>query len=591
MERTALTEFRDETHAETLHGVQVKDPFRVLEDPDHATTKKFLFTNFERFGCPFNRGNSVYYFHNSGLQAQSVLYEQKSPAAEPEVFLDPNSFSEDGTVSLNSLEFSKSGALCAFGVSISGSDWVTIRVKGPDNFGRTKKKKAKFTGIAWTHDEKGFFYSRYPKPENVTRDNAGTETAQSQNMMLVYHRIGTAQSQDLLILEDKVNPDLLFGSEISDDGKYLIVTISKNCDPQNLVYISKVDEMGLLSDKAQVDFNKIIDKWDAEFSYLTNEGTVFFFRTTLNAPKRRIVKYDLLHPEKGFEEIIAEKEDVIEFCNLADENKLILVSCNTYNFGSKTNEVYKTTKLSDFDPSDVDVEQVFYPSADGTKIPMYILSNKNVDKNIPKPTLLYGYGGFNISIKPAFSLSWMPLQTLGEVENTAKTGTMTAAQWLIDHKYTSPRHLPSTEDLTEACVNQRPDLFGAVVGDVGVMDLLRFHKFTIGSAWTSDYGDPDKEDDFRYLLKISPVHNVRKDVKYPAILLTTSDHDDRCSSSFFKVDRHPSMEAKSDFPILIRVDTKSGHGAGKSTQQVIEETVDKLAFMSEILGCEFKANL
>ncbi|KAJ3217087.1 hypothetical protein HDU67_008556 [Dinochytrium kinnereticum] len=678
MDAKELAEYRDESHAETLHGVQVKDPFRVLEDPDHAVTKRFVdaqnkltfefldkipyrerlkkklteLYNFERFGCPFTRGGSIYYFYNSGLQPQSVLYKQKADG--PEVFLDPNAFSEDGTVSLNALEFSKSGSHCAYGVSNSGSDWVTIKLKKPETAAANEDldliEWAKFTGISWTHDEKGFFYSRYPKPENVTRDNAGTETAQSQNMMPDLTLEGTTQAKDLLIMEDKSNPEYLFGSEVSDDGDYAIVSVSRNCDPQNQLYIAKINEMGL------------------------DGGTSFFFRTTLNAPKRRIVKYDLAHPEKGFEEIIGEKEDVIELCNLADKNKLILVYLQhvkhvifvhdivtgkaldsydlplplgsiiqsmsskkedseiyykyasftspgtiiRFDFNEKKHEIFKTTKLADFDTSDLEVEQVFYASDDGTKIPMYIISNKGA-KNTQKPTLLYGYGGFNISIRPTFSLSWMTFVKLlggvvavanirgggeygqdwhdgGRLKNKQNTFTdfQCAAQYLIDHNYTTSRQLAINGGsngglLVAACANQRPDLFAAVVGDVGVMDLLRFHRFTIGSAWVSDYGDPEKVEDFNYLLKISPLHNVRTDVKYPAILLTTSDHDDRVVPLHsLKLIAALQWEAKSDFPILIRVDTKSGHGAGKSTQQVIEETVDKLAFMSEILGCDFK---
>ncbi|KAJ3103483.1 hypothetical protein HDU97_010066 [Phlyctochytrium planicorne] len=690
-----LNEVYDASVVDTLHGVEIKDPFRVLEDPEHAKTKAFVqsqnqlsseylkkipyvdslkkkFTemyNFERFGCPFKRGDSLFYFYNSGLLPQSILLEQKMGETEERVFLDPNTLSADGTTSLASIEFSKSGAKCAYGTSDSGSDWVTIRLKKDDDKSNSNVdviEWAKFTGISWTHDESGFFYSRYPKPEQVTRDTAGTETSQSQNMMLMYHKIGTAQAEDVLIYQDIKNPEYLFGSEVSDDGQYLIMTISRSCDPENLVYISELPKT------ASMKTEKVVDSWIAEFSYITNYGSVFYFLTTLNAPKRRLVRRDISRSDSTFEEVVKEEEDVIEFGYLADTNKLILVYLKDvkhvlkvieittgetlpvdlplpvgsiiqgmsakkedsvvyykygsfsspgttikFDFASKKSEIYKTTQLPDYNADDIVTKQVFYESKDGTKIPMFIIHSKSHDFSKTSPTLLYAYGGFNISIRPAFRLTWIcfvkyfkgivavaNIRGGGEYgqdwydggrlfkKQNCFTDFQYSARYLIANKYTSSSQLAINGEsngglLVAACTNQAPELYRAAIADVGVMDVLRFHKFTIGSAWVSDFGDPEKKEDFENILKFSPLHNVRKDVKYPAVLLLTSDHDDRVVPLHsLKLIATLQREAKSDYPIIIRIETKAGHGAGKSTQQQIEEAVDKIAFISYILECE-----
>ncbi|KAJ3095664.1 hypothetical protein HDU96_001096 [Phlyctochytrium bullatum] len=583
---------------EELHGVKIADPFRVLEDPEKKERKAFVeaqnkrtfalleqipyrdelrqrikqLYNYEKYGCPFHRGGRIYFFHNSGLQAQSVLYREEVDGGRS-VFIDPNLFADDGTASLRTLEFSKQGTFCGYSVSYSGSDWQTIKVKratGEDS--GDVIEWAKFTDISWSHDEAGFFYSRYPTP-NISKDAAGTETSSSKNMMLMYHKVASPQAEDVLVWKDDSNPDHMFHGGVSDDGKYLIVTVSKGCDPENLVYVCNIEDTKGLHISVTVD-------WSAQYHY------TFFFRTTLKAPKRRIVKFDLNHPEKGFEEVIPESEDVLESYSLIDTDKLFLVylkdvkhvfkvydlegkllpdyapplpvgsiiqSLNgdkddkfffykyssftspgvvmKYDVSTKSGYVYKKTELNGLDISELVVEQVFYESEDGTKIPVYLLSRGDARKNTPKPTLLYGYGGFNISITPYFSLSWVSFVMFfdgvvavanirggGEYgqdwydggrlkkKQNCFTDFQYAAKYLIKSGITTSSHLAINGGsngglLVAACANQAPELFRAVVADVGVMDLLRFHKFTIGSAWTSDYGNPDVKEDFEYALK------------------------------------------------------------------------------------------
>ncbi|TPX63319.1 hypothetical protein SpCBS45565_g06684 [Spizellomyces sp. 'palustris'] len=706
---------RDETVAEVLHGKEVKDPYRWLEDPDSEETKAFveaqnkLFYNFveknpyrksfkekltnlwnyERFGTPFKRGDNYYYFHNSGLQAQAVLYKLKSLDGTPKTFLDPNELSEDGTVSLNTYGFTKSGKFFAYGLSASGSDWVTIHVRETDDgasmdYESKPIKWAKFTSIEWTHDDKGFFYNRYPKPEHTTSDKAGTETDANKNAMLFYHKIGrlcaigTPQEEDVLVYKPD-DPDFIVHAEISDDGKFLIMNVCRSCDPEKKLYILDLEKTYEKNGKREMTANpeivKVVDEFTAEFDYVTNEGSVFWFQTTLNAPKRRIVKYDLADPQKGFVEVIPESEDVLSFNRVADEDKLILAYLHDvkhvvrlyslksgesltpkelplplgsiigsltgrkedkeifYSFSSFTTPGmiyrfdFRTLKHSVFKETQADIlqtKQIFYTSKDGTKVPMYIISRKDTPLDGNNVTLLYGYGGFNVSILPSFAVTWTSIfivmdtfvqhmkgvVAVANIRGGGEYGQekwydqgkrdkkqnvfddfQAAAKWLVENKYTNPKKLGINGGsngglLVGACLNQAPELFGCGIADVGVLDMLRFHKFTIGHAWTSDYGDPDNKDDFDVLLKYSPLHTVRSDKPYPAVLITTGDHDDRVvplhSHKFLTTLQHTARNNPQ--PIMIRVETKAGHGAGKSTQQRIEEATDKFSFLGLTLG-------
>ncbi|KAJ3194933.1 hypothetical protein HK101_001543 [Irineochytrium annulatum] len=686
------------TVIETLHNRQIADPYRHLEDPDAEETKNFVeaenklffghigkiayrdalrdrlttMYNYERFGCPFRKGSSYYYFHNSGLQAQSVLYRMNSLKSEPQTFLDPNKLSDDGTVSLNTYGFSHSGKMFAYGLSKSGSDWVSIHAKKVDDSKDLEDKPlewAKFTGITWTFDDRGFFYSKYPS--TVESDKAGTETDSSKNMSVMYHKIGTPQSADFVVYKDPEHPDYIFGSSVSDDGKYLILTISESCDPKNLIYIADLekgsDANGLTG---RFDFVKIVPDWKAEFSYVTNEGPIFYLSTTLDAPRRRIVKFDLTNRDKGFVEVIPQSDAVLTSMNVVDNDKLVLVYLqdvkhvikvyqlsgkpadikidlptgsivksmtgekddkelffsfssftspgviHRFDFEKREQSTFRETKVANYNSDLFETKQVFYASKDGTKIPMYITHKKGLKLDGENPTLLYAYGGFNISVTPTFSINWLTFiekfngvvcvanirgggeygedwYNGGRLEKKQNcfTDFQCAARWLIDNKYTKPKKLAINGGsngglLVGACLNQAPELYGCGVADVGVMDLLRFHKFTIGSAWVSDFGNPDVAADFDYIIKISPLHNIRKDVVYPHVLITTSDHDDRVSPlhsiKYIATLQHEAAENPN--PLLIRVDTKSGHGAGKSTQQIIEEAADKYTFITNALG-------
>nr|KAJ3418170.1 hypothetical protein HK105_000246 [Polyrhizophydium stewartii] len=696
---------RDDSVVDTLHGVAVPDPYRWLEDPDSDETKAFVdaqnavtqtylsqcayrddfkraltgLFNYDKYGCPRRHGGQYFYFHNSGLQPQSVLYKQASLDAERQVFLDPNTLSDDGTVSINTFAFSDSGKLFGYALSASGSDWVNIHVRETRD-GVTKDLEdkpiewAKFTTIGFTHDDRGFFYTTYPRPQ-VDASKKGTETDANKNSMVYYHVIGTPQEQDILIHKDPANPDFLQSAYLSDDGKFVVMSVSKGTNPETALYVAPIDGP-ITSDKVPV-FVAIADKMDAAYTYLTNEGRVFWLATTLNAPKQRIVKYDLDHPEKGFVEVIAETENVISSVDIADNNKLMITyledvkhvvyvydmftgaavaphklplpegsiisslqsSCKhgevfylvssflspgvvyRFDFEGHQHSVFRQAVVKGLRADELETKQIFYESKDGTKkIPMFIIARKDVKLDGNNPTVLYGYGGFDISITPSFSVSWLTfvqhmkgVVAIANIRGGGEYGQekwynqgrlakkqnvfddfQWAAKWLSAHGYARPEKLAINGGsngglLVGACINQAPELFGAAVAQVGVLDMYRFHRFTIGAAWTSDYGNPDKADDFAVLQKYSPLHNVHSDKEYPAVLIMTGDHDDRVvplhSHKFIATLQHARPHNAK--PLLERVETKAGHGAGKSTQQLIEDTTDKFAFIGLAVGAEW----
>ncbi|KAF9160373.1 hypothetical protein BGX21_002872 [Mortierella sp. AD011] len=685
------------------HGVTVADPYRWLEDPHGEETEAFVeaqnklsseymdkfegkkkynerlteLFNFERFSSPYKRGDYYYYSRNSGLQAQSVLYQQDTLESEPRVFLDPNTLEADGTAALSSNAFSKSGLLFGYAISKSGSDWNTIYVM--DNKGNKLDdvvEWAKFTNIDFTHDDKGFYYSSYEKPD-VDTDKAGTETDVNINKRLFYHTIGTPQSEDTLVYLDTENPLHSPNAEISDDGKYILMTISRNCENANMLYIGNLEETGSIVPR-DYQWIKLIDNFDASYSYLANDGTVFYFITNKDAPREKVVKYDLAKPEEGFTDVVPESEDVLSGAIVVDSDKLVLsymrdvksvlvihdlktgklihqiktpvgttadirgrredkefffffVSFLTpgtiyrYNFEIEDEEkrlaVFREAEIKNFDNTKFETKQVFYESKDGTNIPMFITHKKGLVLDGNNPTYLYGYGGFNISLQPAYSPSFIVfIQHLGGVvaeanlrgggeygEEWHQAGTVHnkqnvfddfqyAAKYLIKENYTKASRLAIHGGsngglLVAACVNQAPELFGAAIADVGVLDMLRFHKFTIGHAWQSDYGFPDdKTEDFNTLLKYSPLHNVHKDKPYPAVALFTSDHDDRVvplhSFKHIAELQHTAGPATNN-PLVIRVETKAGHGAGKPIAKRIAETTDKISFVAYAIGAEW----
>ncbi|RUS91599.1 hypothetical protein EGW08_000572 [Elysia chlorotica] len=698
---------RDESCAEDHHGQTIADPYRWLEDPDGEETKAFVdaqneisepFINscpikdqmkkritevwdFPKYGCPFKHGSHYFYFHNSGLQNQHVMYIQDSLDGEARVFLDPNKLSEDGTISMGSFEFTENGEVLAYTLSESGSDWRTIKFKEvpsgkdlPDVL-----KRVKFSCLSWTHDHKGLFYNSYPQQEGRTD---GTETTANSNQKLYYHRLGTDQSEDVLVVEMLDKPKWMLDATVSDDGKYLILSPCESCAPVNRLYYVDLEKLpnGITG---ALEYVKVVDNFDAAYEYITNEGTLFTFKTNLNALNYKIINIDLAKPEpENWVELVPEDKDaVLEYAVCVNQDKLILIYLRDvknemfvydlttgkqlYKFsldvGSITSitgekkqtelfyrftsfltpgiifhcdvssadykpKVFKEIKVNNFEADKFEIRQVFYKSKDGTKIPMFIVHKKNLPMDGNNPTLLYGYGGFSISLTPVFRISNVVfLQNFGGVyavanirggaeygESWHKAGTLAnkqkgfddfaaAGEFLIHEKYTSSKKLAIQGGsngglLVAASLNQRPDIFAAGVAQVGVLDMLRFHKFTIGYNWISDYGSADDAEQFQWLIKYSPLHNIKVpegETQYPSILLLTGDHDDRVvplhSLKFIAQLQHIMRDVeKQTNPLLLRVDTKSGHGGGKPTAKIIDELVEIYSFLYKTIALEWQ---
>ncbi|XP_012722850.2 prolyl endopeptidase [Fundulus heteroclitus] len=696
--------YRDEAVVDDYHGCKVPDPYSWLEDPDSEKTQAFVnaqnqltlpfleqcevrdlfkermteLYDYPKYSCPFKRGDRYFHFYNTGLQNQSVMYVQESLDAEPTVFLDPNTFSDDGTVALRGYAFSEDGEFLAYGTSASGSDWVEIhflRVEGAVLLD-DRLEQVKFSCMSWTHDGKGLFYNSYPDQEGKSD---GTETSTNLHQKLYYHILGTPQSEDVLCAEFPDHPKWMCGAEVSDDGRYVLLSIREGCDPVNRLWYCDLQTTpqgitGLLP------WIKLIDNFDAEYEYVTNEGTLFTFKTNLDAPRYRLINIDFAAPDqRKWKELIPQHDkDVIVFatcthssylfvCFLHDvKNVLKMYRLSSgeelrtfpldvgsivgftgrkrdseifYYFTSflspaiiyhcdLTKEplqphVFREVTVKGFTPADYQTTQIFYPSKDGTQIPMFIVHKKGIKLDGSHPGFLYGYGGFNISITPSYSVSRLIfVRHLGGVlavanirgggeygETWHKAGMLAhkqncftdfqcAAEYLIKEGYTSPSKLTINGGsngglLVAACVNQRPELFGCAVAQVGVMDMLKFHKFTIGHAWTTDFGCSEEKEQFEWLIKYSPLHNIRvpegDGVQYPAVLLLTGDHDDRVvplhSLKYIATLQHlVGRSAKQTNPLFILVDTKSGHGAGKPTSKVIQEVADTYAFIARCLN-------
>lgn len=712
---------RDDSVVDNYHGMLVADPYRWLEDADADEVKEFVETqrtltnsvlntcnlreklreritalfDYPKYDCPFKRGNKYFYFHNTGLQAQSVLYIQDSLKGEADVLLDPNKLSDDGTIALSTTAFSENAEFLAVGLSSSGSDWMNIKVMQVANksWEPDSLSWVKFSSIAWTHDDKGFFYSRYPAPNLDKSLDAGTETDINLNHQLYYHFMGTDQAEDILCWKDPTNPKWIFESEVTDDGKYLVMCITEGCDPVNRLYYCDLSSIsnGLLGFKGGNDLlplEKLVDNFDAQYELVANDGTSFTFRTNRKAPRYKLVRVNLENPDVWSDVIQESDVDVLESVHCVNERQLIvcylsdvkyvlqLRDLETGNlmqqlpldigsiysvsgrredkevFFSFTSfltpgiiyrcdleaetpvlEVFRESVVKDFDRTAFETSQVFVASKDGTKIPMFIVSKKGIELNGQNPALLYGYGGFNISITPSFSVSrivfsrhcegvlaFANIRGGGEYgEEWHKAGSLankqncfddfiSCGEYLVKAGYTQSKKL-SIEGgsngglLVAACINQRPELFGCALAHVGVMDMLRFHKFTIGHAWTTDYGCSEKEEEFKWLIKYSPLHNVRRpweshgneEVQYPAIMLLTADHDDRVVPlhslkllATLQYELCTSVkQSKQTNPIIGRLDTKAGHGAGRPTQKMIDEATDKFAFLAKMLDAQW----
>ena len=672
------------------HGVKVADPYRWLEDPDSEESRAWIeaqnqvtfgyleqigvrdriknrlteLWDYEKYSTPFRRGDRYFYFKNDGLQNQSVLYILPNLEAEPRELLDPNRLSSDGTIALAGLALSEDAKLLAYGLSTSGSDWQEWKVRDvesgedlTDHVGWVK-----FSGAAWTHDGKGFFYSRFDQPHESTKLE---DTNYFQK--LYYHRIGTPQSEDVLIYDRPDQKEWMFGASVTDDGRYLIIDVSQSTDRRNLVFYKDLTD-------PNSKIVELIPTFAASFGLIDSEGTTFWFQTDYEAPKGRVVAIDITQSTEDWrsrlQPVIPEAEETLEDVSLfgncflatylkdahtqvklfdltgAPAGEVALPGVGSAGgFGGKrtdTETFYSFTSFTtpttiyrydlttgesslfrqpqvDFNPADYETKQVFYTSRDGTPVPMFITHKKGLTLDGSNPTYLYGYGGFAIPITPAFSpsnLVWMELGGVYAVANLRgggeygekwhQAGTklnkqnvfddfIAAAEWLIAAGYTSPQKLAIGGGsngglLVGACMTQRPDLFAAALPAVGVLDMLRFHLFTIGWAWCSDYGSPDNPEEFQALYAYSPLHNLKPGTAYPATLIITADHDDRVVPAHsFKFAAALQAAHQGDAPVLIRIETKAGHGAGKPTAKVIEEASDRWGFLVKVLGVALAA--
>lgn len=684
--RTSISSYpksKKTDHYDHYFGVKVYDPYRWLEDQDSEETrdwvlrqsqftqeflasiphreliKKRLTTvwDYEKLGVPFLKNETLFYFKNSGLQNQSVLYFKESYDGPSIELIDPNKFSQDGTVALSNVSVSDDGKYIAYSISKSGSDWKEWKIKEV----ATQKdlvdhvQWSKFSTASWNHDNTGFYYSRYDEPKK------GEEFEQvNYYQKLYFHRVGTEQSEDVLVYERKDKKNWGFAGFESDDGRYLIISISEGTDPKNRLFYKDLQS-------PESNVVELLNDFDAEYSFLGNKGSRFWFRTDLNAPKGRIIEIDINNPTRSnWKELVAENKSTlrstsvvgrkfichylkdakseIQIFNLdgtydksinlpglgsvsglggdPDQNTTFyrFTSFNTpgtvyqLDVASGKSKVHSSPELK-FDPSNYVTRQVFFESKDGTKIPMFISHRKDLDVSVPNPTYLYGYGGFSISLLPRFSVSniiWMDMGGIyaqpnlrgggeyGEEWHVAGTKLKkqnvfddfhAAAEYLIERNLTTSDLLAIGGGsngglLVGACANQRPDLYKVALPAVGVMDMLRFQKFTIGWAWTSDYGSSENsKEEFQALYSYSPYHNLKKGTHYPSILVTTADHDDRVvpAHSFKYAARLQEYHA-GDNPVLIRIETKAGHGAGKPTEKIIEEVSDKWAFILSEMG-------
>ena len=613
--------------------------------------------NFERFTAPFQRGGRYFFTRNSGLQNQRVLYVAAALEAEPRVLIDPNTLSADGTVALTDSVPSEDGKLLVYGLSRAGSDWEEFRVRDVET-GLDREDSlrwVKFSGASWAKDGSGFYYSRFDEPK------AGDELKGTNEFQKLYfHKIGTPQSADVLVYERKDHADWNLTGSVTDDGRYLIIHVSQGTDPKSRVYYKDL----AVADAKVVE---LLNDFDAAYDFLDNDGPVFFFRTDLAAPRYRVIAVDTREPARAqWREVIpqaAEKLDSVGFVGgqiiaeyLKDAHSQ--VKCfdgagkflrelelpglgsvagfggrrgdaeTFYSYASFTEPgaIYRLDVASgksavwrkpvvDFDGAAYETKQVFYTSKDGTRVPMFITHKRGLVLDGSAPTLLYGYGGFNISLTPAFSVAravWLEMGGVFALANLRGGGEygadwhtagiklkkqnvfddfIGAAEWLVREKYTRPDKLAIQGGsngglLVGACLAQRPELFGAALPSVGVMDMLRFHKFTIGWAWKSDYGSSENADDFKALLAYSPYHNLKPGTRYPATLVMTADHDDRVvpAHSFKFAARLQESQAAAAPPVLIRIETSAGHGAGTALNKVIAETADAWAFLTKVFA-------
>ncbi len=661
------------------HGVKVADPYRWLETdvrnskevaewvaaenavtdaylkkiPERDAIKKRLtdLWNYEKYSAPFKAGGRYFFTKNDGLQNQSVLNVQDSLTGEPRVLLDPNQWSKDGTVALAGLSVSDDGKYLSYGKAEAGSDWITWRVLDVATAQplADELKWTKFTHADWTQDGKGFFYSRYDEPKKG-------ETFQGLvfNPKLCYHRVGTAQADDVVVYRRPDHKEWGFQTSVTEDGRYLVITIWAGTDNRyRITYRDLGEPLAMPVD--------LIETFENNYSFVGNEGPVFFFKTDVEAPRGRLIAIDTRKPARAnWKEVIPQVKDNLTAVHLIG-NQFVAIylkdartqvkmytldgefvrevdfptlgsasgfggrridtetfytfssfatppSIYRYDMITGKSTLWRQAKVP-FHASDYEVKQVFYPSKDGTKVPLFLTYRKGLKLDGNNPTLLYGYGGFNISLTPSFSITKLAWVEMGGVyaqanirgggeygkewhqaavklnRQKAYDDFIAAAEWLIASKYTKPAKLAIQGGsngglLVGACMTQRPDLYGACLPAVGVMDMLRFHKFTAGRYWVDDYGSADDPEQFKVLYSYSPYHNLKKGTRYPATLVTTADTDDRVVPSHsFKFIAMLQHCQSGPAPVLARIETRAGHGAGRPTSKIIEEAADQWAFL------------
>ncbi|KJA14253.1 hypothetical protein HYPSUDRAFT_150630 [Hypholoma sublateritium FD-334 SS-4] len=701
--------------------ISISDPYQHLEDHDSPETDQFTtvqaaFTrqyldrnpNLQRLESAFNNCNNYpkfyapqlrddgryYWFYNSGLDAQTAFYRSRDctlPNLEHatdsggEMFFDTNVLSESGTAALATYAFSPCGLFFAYGISLSGSDFTSVFIRKTscpltedvdmnDDKGRFPEeiKYVKFSAICWTPDSKGFFYQRYPEITDSSQESETIATEGDVDAMIYYHRLGTAQEEDILVFKDEENPERMFHVEVTEDGKHIFLYILKDSSRQNLLWQAEFDPDNIGLD---IKWNRIVEEWGAEYDAITSKGSVLYLRTNHSAPQYKVITVDVsknnavneLIPESDafMSSILSVNKDyfaVVYKRNVKDElyiydasgkeierlakdfvgsasvtarekQPFFFVSLTgftspgtlaRYDFTEPDKQkwsIFRNTKLNGLNTEDFEASQVWYKSKDGTPIPMFIVRHKSTQFDGKAPALQYGYGGFSISIDPFFSSTILTfIQKYGmifavpsirgggefgedwhlagcrEKKENCFDDFIAATEFLVKNKYAAQGKVIINGGsngglLVTACVNRAPEgTFGCAIAEVGVHDLLKFHKFTIGKAWISDYGNPDEPDDFDFIFPLSPLHNIPKDKILPPTLLLTADHDDRVvpMHSFKYAAELQHSHAQNPHPLLLRVEKMAGHGAGKSTQQKIKEHADKWGFAAQSLGLEWR---
>ena len=671
---------RDDT-VDNYHGTLVADPYRWLEDPtaadtlewveaQNAITENYLakipartalrdrmtaLWDYPKYSVPSHKGKYYFYSKNDGLQNQSVLYHQESLQGESNLVIDPNTLSEDGTTALVTQSFSKDGTLLVYGLSAHGSDLQELHIRQVESGVEYAEviQWGRFPSVAWKRDKSGFFYNRLPEPGSVPPED------QSNYSQVYWHTLDTPQSEDKLVYERPDFKELSFSPFMSDDEEYLMLYVWNGTDPKNRFYYRKVESDG--------PFMRLLDDADASFNFIGNDGPIFYFQTTLDAPRKRIIAIDSEHPQRAnWREVVPQQDNAIEFALMVNHQFVITYLHNAhheikicgidgryerdiplpapgsivevageydqtelffsftsflhpsiiyrYDFTDGALTLYHAPEL-DFDAGGYETKQVFYSSKDGTRIPMFLTHKKGLKLDCSNPTLLYGYGGFDISLTPSFSVpafvwlehggvyavanlrgggeygeAWHLAGTLERKQNVFDDFSA-AAEWLIANKYTRSSRLAIQGGsngglLVATCMVQRPDLFGAVICQVPVIDMLRYHKFTVGRYWVSDYGNAEASPEhFKFMYAYSPLHNVKAGVAYPATLILAADTDDRVVPAHAKKFAATLQAVHAgDNPILLHIEMKAGHGLGKPTTKLIEERSDICAFLFERFG-------